>query len=294
MKVHARMMEYFNTLQDSVRSAWLNLGLLAVLVLEFVLMSLLGIFFFFLDNMILARMNPAAAFAGSPQGFVNELLNPATITVMLTILLVQGVFLAFVDSLFKAGFFGMAKNTLQKGKTGLGEFLPEMKRFWKSMFGFQLLRYAIIGFFAVPLAISGIWLMGATYELISPEQVLFLITGVAILGMVWILVTFFFIYGEAAIVFERESVFGALKRTLHLVRENIWFTVKIVLVLVLILLTAGIIESALTMPFEYLASHTESWVIVADVTNLVFGLISMFATVVAALFVFTGYREIAG
>ena len=284
-------MDYAEKLTTSFSKFWNNRSLLSVMLLEFILAVLLGILFFLGDMVVLSYMNKDAL-AVMPVIDWHVFLNAPTIITAIVLIAIQLLIFIYIDSFFKAGFYGMLKNVVQDGSTAFAEFLPNAKRYWRSMFRFLLLRNAIILVFLAPLVIALISYLGTTQQFVTMQQQVFVVVAFLLLVLAMIAVFYWFFYGEAVIVFEDANVAEAMRTSTQMANRSVGVTIASLVTVGVIIILGSAVESVLMVPFQLLAASSQVWVIVAGFVRFLLNIITISAGIVASLFICFTYDEL--
>lgn len=284
-------MRWSERLKTSVREFAAYPSIFLVLVLEMLLTGILFLAFFFIDSALLASVADPN-FMQSPQAMAQALLTPQVIAVGGLMLLVQGALLLGLDSLFKAGAYGMARNAIKKKRTSLKEFWPEAKRLIKPVFGYQLIRYALLLAVSLPFLIVLLGSVGTTF--FSDAHIAALAATGAIAAIGAIAVLFLLLWGEPGIVLGKERPLRALRSSLKLIRARPGFSITVALTIVLALFIASLAQNLILLPFDLAlsANPTQGLAIARDVVGIASSVLSIAAGIVALFFLFRSHLEI--
>jgi hypothetical protein len=290
-------MNYSDRVTASFREFWKSPALLSVLILEFIITILLAFLFFFSDTVLVGMLNKAAVAQVIEQtGTIDwhVFLNTKTMVVLAVLLLIQGFVFIYIDSFFKSGFYGMLKNLVQDGTTTFNEFMPMAKRYWPAMFRFLLVRYALMLLVLAPFFVAAIQFVATTPALVTQGQYIALFTTLAAGALLALLISFWFLYGEAVIVFDDARASEGIRGSMQLANKNVGFSLATLFTFIAIAALGVIAASIISFPFDYAAEATKSFglAILADVVRFVLNLITISATVVASIFVFLSYRDL--
>jgi hypothetical protein len=287
-------MTYGERLKTSFAHFKKSPSLLNVMIMEFILSVLLGILFFVGNLAIIVWLNQTGFQALGDQAldmeaFIAVALNAKTIITLVLVLIVEGLIFVYMDSFFKAGFYGMLKNAVHDGSTTFQEFVPEAKRYWHPMFRFLLLRYVLLIVFGIPLIVAAISVAGTTPALISSSQWVLLGVTFTIFIVAMLLIFFWLFYGEAVIVFEDADTKQAVKDSGRIVKQHLGATIGAFLIVVGIILVATVVESVLALPFDALAEKVGSTAFLRDVVKFLLNIITISAGIIASIFIFLTY-----
>lgn len=290
-------MKYGERLKSSFTYMRHSPSLLSVMILEFILGVTLGVLFFLGNLAIIVYLNRNALVNLDPNAlditaFINIAFNAKTIMVLSIVLLLQGVIFVYLDSFFKAGFFGMLKNAIHDGTTTLHEFLPEAKHYWYAMFRFLLLRYAIMALFAIPFLIALLFYVGTTPEFVTTAQAGWLLGTFLLFIIAVILIFFWFFYGEAVIVFEDASAMQAVRDSARITNQHLGITTGSLLTVIVLITIATVLENVLGMPFEYLGTIYGSAQLFTDSVKFFLNIITISAGIIASIFIFLTYDHL--
>jgi hypothetical protein len=295
-------MQHGAKLKYAFTKVWQSPALLSVSLLEFIFTVLLGFLFYLLDMFILKSMNIEVFSAAG--GDWHSLVNPTTIFVGLLLILVQGIIFVYVTSFFKAGFYGMLKNTIHDNSTVFAEFMPSAKRYWYALFRLLLFRYAILFCIASPFILSFIIYVWTTPQFVSSSLSLVLMSTF-LLGILLGLLTFFLLmWSEAIIVFEDEDALNAMKQSFQLTKKYMMIPFVAFLVFLLLIVGAVVVSSIISVPFELAATRlppaegakiglmTPQWQMTNDLVDFLLNVVTIYASIVGSLFIFAVYYEL--
>ena len=288
-------MGHFGRLVDSGKDLWRNPSLLGVLVLQYAIVTLLGILFGLMDIALIASLNGGTLGPLLDQGAPQEALIGAVWNAKTAIALgvvggVQFLLLTAVASWFTAGAYGMIRNLLLDGSTALREFRPMARRFVWRIFRFTLLRYALLAVLTAPLVFSFLGIAGTTSGLVTPGQMAFFTIALIAFVVIGLFVMLLLLYGDAVIVFEDAGALRAAKRTLLLVRRHPWTSLVTGLLSIALLALFAIIISFLLAPLR----AAKQAVVASEGLGIIGNVLLVAAGTVVVIFIFRTYRSITG
>lgn len=298
----------FHRMREPLSRAWSLLrhspSLVGVLVLEYIARTVLVVLFIMLDAMIVLAMNPDAVSVLTAQpGGIGPLLNAPTITVVLLLVIIELFILLYASSFFISGFYGMAKNTIKDGSARFSEFIPSVKRYWRSFFRFYFLKYGLTIIVFIPAIIMTVLLLASPQNAADSQAYISFIIAVLFSVIAAIALHVWLFYGEAAMVFADAEALPAAKRSGKVLAANIGPSVTTMLTVLSIAFIASIITAILLSPFDYMAkesflagnsSRMMLWQGIGQVADLVFGIIMISATALWSLFVLIQYNAFVG
>lgn len=298
----------FHRVREPLSRAWSLLrhspSLIGVLVLEYITRTVLVVLFIMIDAMIVLAMNPdAASILASQPGSIGPLLNAPTITVVILLAIVELFILLYASSFFISGFYGMAKNTIKDGSARFAEFIPSVKRYWRSFFRFYFLKYGLTILFFIPAIITTIMLLASPSGGADSQPYISFIIAVLFSIIATVVLHVWLFYGEAAMVFADEEALPAAKQSGKVLAANIGASVTTMLTALSIAFIASIITAILLSPFDYMAqesflagnsSRMMLWQSIRQVADLIFGIIMISATALWSLFVLLRYNSLVG
>lgn len=281
-----------------------NPSLFGIALSEMVLLYFIGVLFFLGDMAILFALN-RDSLANVPlqniDAALTAFMNPTTIAVFLILLFVQGVALLLLDSFFKSGLYGMMKNALYDGSTGLAEFVPEAKRFWPPMLRFLFIKYALSLLIFIPFGIVMFRLAVTPQIAISDSLIMSALISMAVFFLLLALISFLFLYGEAAVVLGRMSALEGIKSSVETIKEN--FLPSVLLALLLVGLFFGILlfESIAATPINIQLQSSDAlnadsaslWSVARMTLSFFSNLLVLSLTVVSGLLIFLSYATFA-
>lgn len=297
-------MAFGTILRDSFRRFIDSPVLFGMLLAEMVLVWVLAILFFIVDGAVAFGMNADALRLVDPaniEAAISAMLNAPTIAVMGVLVVFQLLVLLLLDSLFKAGLYGMAKNAVLDGTTTIREFWPEAKRFWPPMLRFLLIRYLLLALLFIPSIILLYRLAITPVGMVGETLVVSAIIGIVLFLLGWLAISLLFLYGEAAIVLDDETASGAIRSSARALRERPGLAIVLLLTILLMLVAIGLLERVIAIPIE--ANIVPSpdgglpsggWVVARNILGLLSNLAVLSVTVIGMLLSVLAYREIRG
>ena len=306
-------MAYFNRLGSSFSGFWKNPAMLGVMIMDFIAKTVIGSAFVILDIFLLSKINPLAmqaitdtysqfmtvAVTGTGTFTMNwtPFLDPTTLAVMIPLILLQFLLIVYVNTFFLSGFFGMAKNYTQDGKTKISEFMPSVKRYWHGMFWLTFARNVLMVVIFTPFLLAFSSYMGTATDLISTGQIVFIVVTAIFLVLMLIMVSLALFYAEAAIVFEDLNAMPAIKRSWNVMKQNFGVTILTGLGVLVLFFLSDVLVKLLMLPFDMIVENTlgnETWLLIQNIASWCFNVVAISASIITGLFILLTYREIVG
>lgn len=256
-------------IKHALRQIWASPALLGILFLEFVLLFAITILF--------------------------SLIPVTALWIAVTLLVAQLLLTLLIDAVFKSGFASMVKNAVQDGTTVLGEFMPGVRRHWRTFFAYFCVRAFLIVLLAVPFLVStqAVPPVGSPPQLqpIHYAMLAIFIFGGAVISFFWL------IWTGAIIVFQGAPAVEAMRRSIRFTHAHLWLTLKSLLVCGAAMLAAGILTSivnllyALVQPMQQVMQRDPGVLALGALADVVAFLLFAMALVFCVTYLFGVYRQ---
>jgi hypothetical protein len=270
-----------------------NPVLVGVLVLQAILVWLLIALFAIIDAGIVFYVGGLDPNALRMEVLVQTLFTGKILMVLLPVLLIQSLIIAVIDAFFRAGFYGMLKNTILDGMTQFKEFVPEAKRFFPQMFWFGCIRYLIVLILFLPLLIALKGTLSISPAMIADAQIMKIFAAGAFFAFGLFILFLFFLYGEAVIVFENLAAIPAIKRTCYLVKKYAGSSLVVILVAFAMMFALGAIEQLIYQILNFLSPEgARISDYVQTIVSLLYNILTIAIGIVISFYVLYTYRTL--
>jgi hypothetical protein len=289
---------YIGRVRRSFSLSWKNPALLSVLLLWFMITVILGVLFVigdlslvsFLNRDALTALGPTAA----PEASLASVFNTKTAVAVGILLVLQFVIFVYVESFFKAGFYGMLKNIAHDGSTTFSEFKPEAMRTWPMFFRYLLLRDAAFLLAMLPVALAGISIAGTTPGFVTPEQNVRMLVGFGASVSLFALLNYWLLYGELLIAFKGVWAIDAVKESFRFANGHALSSLCTFLTFAWLFVLAIIISNLINLPFTYLAQTTlsQGWMLADAAVGFFLNVVTLAASVLANVYLLLTFRQL--
>ncbi len=215
-------MTHIKRLSLSFKETFQNPSLIAVGVAQLILLFLIGL------------MIELLSFEIAKMGVINT-------GIVLLLLFTFSVAIPLVVGVFAAGFYFMVKNVIKDGSTTIREFFPGVRRYWGRCVLVYMLKY-----FVIPLLLFGpvyVFAQLTIVDTVSKVHPWVLLSLVVIAVLLFLLVNFYWLFWVVeVIVFEDETVRGAIIQSARLANRNVKKMIGLLLISTVILVVYTLIE----------------------------------------------------